>query len=245
MDKILQPAKLDLDVNLSADGGNGTRFTHWKTQMTHYIDSIKTTANTQELQYKVLINVISSEIFPHVSGCTKYSEAMTKLEGLFVKAKNPNYARHCLATRKQRDGESVEQFLIALDTLSKECAFGAVTAEVYRNECIRTAFIAGLKSNHIRQRLLEETKSLEDTIKAAATYEQALRNNECYQTAGHLAACTVNQPYPEPPLASPTPDQPSQLSAMYPTSDQLPQLSAMYQSNFCTNDKGGICQIFG
>ena len=61
MDKILQPAKLNLDVNLSADGGNGTRFTHWKTQMTHYIDSIKTTANTEELQYKVLINVIKND----------------------------------------------------------------------------------------------------------------------------------------------------------------------------------------
>ena len=115
MDKILQPAKLNLDVNLSADGGNGTRFTHWKTQMTHYIDSIKTTANTEELQYKVLINVISSEIFPHVSSCTKYKDAITILEGLFVKTKNANYARHCLTTRKQRDGESVEQFLIALD----------------------------------------------------------------------------------------------------------------------------------
>ena len=181
MDKILQPAKLNLDVNLSADGGNGTRFTHWKTQMTHYIDSIKTTANTEELQYKVLINVISSEIFPHVSSCTKYKDAMPILEGLFVKTKNANYARHCLTTRKQRDGESVEQFLIALDTSSKDCAFEEVTAEVYRGECIRTAFIAGLKSNHIRQRLLEETKPLADTIKAAATYEQALRNNERYQ----------------------------------------------------------------
>ena len=47
--KILQPAKLDLDINLSADGNNGTSFTHWKTQMTHYIDSIKPTADTQEL----------------------------------------------------------------------------------------------------------------------------------------------------------------------------------------------------
>ena len=239
MDKILQPAKLNLDVNLSADGGNGTRFTHWKTQMTHYIDSIKTTANTEELQYNVLINVISSEIFPHVSSCTKYKDAMTILEGLFVKTKNANYARHCLTTRKQRDGESVEQFLIALDTSSKDCAFEEVTAEVYRSECIRTAFIAGLKSNHIRQRLLEETKPLADTIKAAATYEQALRNNERYQAAGHLAACTVNEPYSElqqmqSPPPSPAPDQLSQA-----------QLSAMFQPNQPRNDKGGNCQYCG
>ena len=43
----------------------------------------------------------------------------------------------------------------ALKTLSKDCNFPSVTASKYREESIRDAFITGLRSPSIRQRLLE------------------------------------------------------------------------------------------
>jgi len=39
--------------------------------------------------------------------------------------------------------------------LNKTCNLQDVTAEVYRNELVRDAFINGLKSHEIRQRRLE------------------------------------------------------------------------------------------
>ena len=192
MEKVLRPDKLELDINTSINGKNANKFNHWKTTMDHFMDSLAATANTEELKYRVLINYISPDIFPHVSNLNHYGQAIEALQSLFVKTKNANYARHCLASRKQHDGESVEHYLMELNTLSKDCDFKAVNAEQHCNESIRTAFIAGLKSNHIRQRLLEETKTLAETTKSAVTFEQALRESEHYNStsAGHLAAST-------------------------------------------------------
>ena len=70
--------------------------------------------------------------------------------------------------------------MIALQTLAKECKFEAVTAVLHREQNIRTAFISGVTSNQIRQRLLEDTKDLNGTLNTALTLEQALKNSEQY-----------------------------------------------------------------
>ena len=168
--------------------------------MENFVETLKETVTTDDAKYKVLINFISPDIFLHISELTKYSEALALLQALFVKTKNPNYARHCLAMRTQKEGESIELYLLALEKLAKECDFKEVTAALHQEECIRTAFISGLSSHQIRQRLLEDTTSLSDTTKAAITHEQGLSNSKHYNhratDEGHLAAtdtCSVDQ----------------------------------------------------
>ena len=68
------------------------------------------------------------------------------LDNLFVKSPNVIFARHLLSTRRQQSGETLDQFLQDLRKLSKDCKFKAVTAEQYREELIRDAFINGLFS---------------------------------------------------------------------------------------------------
>ncbi|CAJ1099219.1 Hypothetical predicted protein [Octopus vulgaris] len=77
-------------------------------------------------------------------------------------------ARHLLATRKQKLGESLDQFLNELKILAKDCDFVAVSAEQYRSEMIRDVFINGLTSNQIRQRLLENK-----SVDLSTAYDQA------------------------------------------------------------------------
>ena len=55
-------------------------------------------------------------------------------QALFVKSKNPNHARHCLAMQSQKEGESVEVYLLALEKLAKEYDFKAVTAVLHQEE---------------------------------------------------------------------------------------------------------------
>ena len=117
MDKVLSPEKLELDLGTSADGGNANKFVHWKTIMENFVETLKETVTTDDAKYKVLINFISPDIFLHISELTKYSEALALLQALFVKTKNPNYARHCLAMRTQKEGESIELYLLALEKL--------------------------------------------------------------------------------------------------------------------------------
>jgi hypothetical protein len=52
--------------------------------------------------------------------------------------------------------------------LSKDCNFSQVTANQYRDEAVRDAFITGLLSTNIRQRLLENK-----TLNLQTAFDQA------------------------------------------------------------------------
>ncbi len=141
MDKVLRPERLELDISTSADGTNGNTYVHWKKTMDNFLNSLGNSANTPEAKYNVLVNYVSPDIYLHISAETQYAPAVAVLASLFVKAKNQNYARHCLASRVQKDGESIEQFVIALETLAKDCNFEEATAAQHQEQCIRTACI--------------------------------------------------------------------------------------------------------
>ena len=102
---------------------------------------------------------------------------------MYVKPKNEIFARHLLATRKQQSGENLDEFMQALKQLANDCNIKSVTANHYKEEAIRDAFINGLQSNLIRQRLLEnevlqlqtaydQARALNIAQKSSATYSQ-------------------------------------------------------------------------
>ena len=192
MDKILRPDRLELNPNTSVDGAHSNRYVHWKATFDNFLGTLGENAATDEQKYTILINYVSPDIYLHISSKTKYSDAITLLKSLFVKEKNENFARHCLAYRTQKDGESIEQYILTLETLAKECNFKKVEAIEHQEQCIRTAFIGGLKNCQIRQRLLEETKLLKDTVKSALTLEQAFVNSEQYQRGYSSHSSSVN-----------------------------------------------------
>ena len=129
----------------------------------------------------LLINFISTDIYDLISSVKSYDEAIVALKSLFTKQKNFVFNRHLLASRKQDEGESLNDFLRSLQTLSKDCGFEDVTAEVYREESIRDALITGLRSATIRQRLLEnDVLTLDCAMKQALSLEQAQLHADRY-----------------------------------------------------------------
>ena len=58
--------------------------------------------------------------------------------------------------RTQKSEESIAEYVHALKQLARDRDFQAVTAENYRDELSRDAFISGISSANIRERLLEE-----------------------------------------------------------------------------------------
>ena len=179
MEKFLSPQRLDITLTDKGDEVADT-YLHWKQTLDNFITILGEQANTEEKQYMVLCNYVSPSIYTTIKGETKFSEAVKILNGLFVKTKNTNFARFCLSTRSQTEAESVDQFVLALRTLAKQCNFTEVSAAVHGEENIRTALISGLRDKQIRQRLMEDTKSLDDTITLACTLEQSISNNEKY-----------------------------------------------------------------
>ena len=75
--------------------------------------------------------------------------------------------------------ESLGTYLQELKQLTKSCNFTAVTAEQHYQMYIRDAFISGIKSRAIHQRLLENlTLMLSTAFERAKSLEMAQRSAE-------------------------------------------------------------------
>ncbi|KAL5255551.1 hypothetical protein ACHWQZ_G010951 [Mnemiopsis leidyi] len=170
MEKLLKPDKLD------AAPGSTLQWIYFKQTFDNFVDSF-TTALTGAQKLAALVNCVSPGVYSYISAATSYEAAIAILKDTYESPKNEVYARHVLSTRKQKDGETVDEFMHQLDVLSKDCTFTDVDKVAYRDEYVRDAFIRGLYSPEIRQRLLEECANRTDTFKKARTLELALKNN--------------------------------------------------------------------
>ena len=177
MDRILKPDKLSIDPN-SASATKQWR--HWKRTFTGYVN--KYTTSTEEAvkdqeKLSALISLATADVFEYIDECETYAVAERVLEQFYVKKPNDVYARHLLHTARQKPDQTLEDFRRTLIKLAKDCEFKSVTAAQYRDDLIRDAFINGIISSDIRQRLLEhKTLTLEDAFKQAVTLDDAKRD---------------------------------------------------------------------
>ena len=176
MDSFLKPARFNTDPESPQAA---EEWLHWHTTFDNFIDSAKVEDDAEK--YKLLINFISPTVFTYINEHKTYKPAVKALRFLYVKPRNTMYARHLLYSTKQQPHQSLDDYLRTLRTLAKDCNYTSVTAEEHRNESIRDAFISGLSSNFILQRLLEsETLSLEQASTLARTLDLAQKNAENY-----------------------------------------------------------------
>ena len=120
----------------------------------------------------LLISHIESSIYELISDVVNYNNAIAQLGRIFAPTPNQIFARYMLRTCKQRPGQSVDEYQQKLKQLSTDCNFGAVTAQEHKYEALRDAFIRGLVSSEIWQRLLEERDlSMQDAFDKARSLE--------------------------------------------------------------------------
>ena len=132
-------------------------------------------------KFNLLINYIEPNVYEFIFECETYDQEIETLKTIYVKPKNVMLARHILSTRKQKAGESLDQFLNELKTLAKDCDFKTVSAEQYKSEMIRDAFINGLQSNHVHQRLLKnKTHDLQTAIDQARSLDVAQQSSTMF-----------------------------------------------------------------
>ena len=149
MEKILKPARLNLDPNAPSAA---KEWKHWLRTLENFFAEC---GDNGPDKLRTLVSCVSYDVYDYIEECSTYNGAIDVLNKLYVKTPNEIFARHLLSTRKQTVGESLDEFLQELRRLSKDCAFKAVSADKYREEMIRDSFINGLSSALIRQRLLE------------------------------------------------------------------------------------------
>ena len=89
--------------------------------------------------------------------------------------------RHKLATVQQNVGETIDEFILRIDQLCKDCNFTDVTAVEFRDQMKRGAFISGLASGFIRQCLHEsKTLTFDQAFDQGGALDIAKRNAETY-----------------------------------------------------------------
>ena len=191
MDKVLKPEKFD------ASPGSSLEWLHFKQTFDNFITSF-TSDITSEQKLALLINCVSHNVYSYISSAADYNAAIAALEDTFVCPKNEVYSRHMLASRKQNQSETVDEYMHQLEVLSKDCTFKAVTAVEYRDEYIRDSFIRGLYSPEIRQRLLEQCKDRKETFSTARTLELALKNSHQMQEKTYSCFSAEEQSVADP-----------------------------------------------
>ena len=154
MDTLLKPARLNLDPNSPSAA---KEWKHWHRTFINFIDECGERAPNK---FRTLVNYVSHDVYDYIEDCADYNAAIETLTHLYIKTPNEIFARHLLATRRQKPGETLTEFLQELRKLSKDCNLKNVTAEQYREELIHDSFINGIASPLIRQRLLENTQLL-------------------------------------------------------------------------------------
>ena len=191
MDKVLKPERLDVDPSSTYATAE---FSHWLKTFTHYLSALEA-AGLEHSKLQVLINMVSYKVYQHIANIKNYDQAMQVLQDLYVKPKNIISARHELRMCKQLPGESINQFVLKLEKLSKECDCHDVTAEQYRLELMRDAFIAGMLSVSIQERLLENRNlTFRQAYEQARAQELAHKNSESFKELNCRSVSTSNGP---------------------------------------------------
>jgi len=117
MDRLLRPERLDTDPNSNTAT---QEWTHWFKTFQNFL-AVLPGESLNKLG--VLMNYVSPRVYEAIADCTSYEAAIKILKDLYVKPSNEIFARYWLATRRQKAGESLEEFLQALRTLNKEYNF--------------------------------------------------------------------------------------------------------------------------
>eukprot|EP00106_Octopus_bimaculoides_P007654 XP_014775096.1 PREDICTED: uncharacterized protein LOC106872576 [Octopus bimaculoides] len=165
MEKYLKPNRLNANPNST---NIDKTFNYWFRTFTNFIDSLPGQEGRIIDKLNLLTKYVEPNVYEYISEVKNYEQAVNTLKSVYIKLKNIIMTCHLLATRKQKPGESLDQYLNELKILAKDCDFVAVNAEQYRSEMIRDAFINVLILNQIRQRLLESK-----SVDLNTAYDQA------------------------------------------------------------------------
>ena len=210
--KAIKPRTLDLDPNESTAK---KEWKHWRKTFENYIE-VAEVADAHKLKY--LVNSVTADVYEFFEECATYDAAVTLLENLYVKKPNEVTSRHLLSSTRQQPGQSLDEYLRTLNGLAKNCTFNAVTATVYRDEYVRDTFIAGICSNTIRERLLEnDTLTLKAAVDQARVLEQSHINGTKFKydaPGGSTPLASAITPDPVP-MASFEDESPGNLAAAY------------------------------
>jgi len=154
------PEKLILNV-----GNRSKNWENFQQKWQNYEVASELREKTEAVRLATLLTVIGDEGLAVYNSFRWNDEEKTVSTVLqkFSKYCNPEtneiYNRYVLMSRKQNDGEKIDDYIVVLENLSEKCNYGNL-----RDSIVRDVFVLGLKDVRTRESLLKEAKL--DLIKA-------------------------------------------------------------------------------
>ncbi|XP_069780500.1 uncharacterized protein [Narcine bancroftii] len=177
MERMVQLKRLNIDPQ-SATTSND--FKHWVRCFKAYLQLSDPAVEEDDHRLLVLMSMVSPRVYESIQDTATYAVTMKVLKGL-EQPVNRVYALYKLATQKQLPGESCRAYSQALRALGRACACSDRTAPETTDDLIRDAYVAEVRSNEVRQHLLEHGgENLEDMIRISETMEDAVLSMDTY-----------------------------------------------------------------
>ena len=156
-----------------------TNFVHWR----HTFDNLLAECGeTAPDKLHCLSKYVSATVYDFVADVKNFDSTISLLENHPVKKKNAVFPWYKLATRRQQDSQSLDEFLQALHWLAKwRLWLEGCLCWTLPGDLIRDAFINRLSSHVIRQRLLGSKElELKDAFDQAGALESVQQNSGSY-----------------------------------------------------------------
>ena len=154
---ISPPTSLDVD-----DGNVVENWRLWKQMWQNY--SVVAKLSDQDEQYRVALclhslgpkalKIFNAMQFDDAKGedKAKLDHIIKKYDEYFIGETNETYERYSFNSRDQESGETIESYVTVLRTLAQTCNF----CDCIRESLIRDRMVLGVKTAHMRKRLLQE-----------------------------------------------------------------------------------------
>ena len=109
------------------------------------------------------------------------------MEIAFIRPRNITFDRYVFFSRKQKKGETVEQFYSILEELAENCDF-----ENREEVIIRDIFITNMLDDDIQRELLRDTVEPERALSIAVNMEMGHQNQQRISSNNSATGSTVN-----------------------------------------------------
>ena len=117
---------------------------------------------------------------PHLDlATTRYPRVLDEFENVFRKERNETFETYQLLSRKQRDGETLEEFHSVLSGLAARCSLGALERRV-----LRDVFIVNMSNKEAQTELCRSTKTPDEVYRIALSYERDDKYAKSYKVSG-------------------------------------------------------------
>ena len=140
MDRLLKPGKLEV---LFEEPDATKFFDYWQKTFDIFLTEVLEKADDADSVNKLglLTNYLTHKTYAFVADTRSYDEARKTLNNAYHKLKNIIFARHLLMTRTQKETETIDEYVNALNQLARDCQFQDVRANDYKDDLSRDAFI--------------------------------------------------------------------------------------------------------